>query len=49
MDTRMQVTLSAVAEVRDQDGNLVSAEPVELSTVVSEQELRAMMIEGETP
>lgn len=40
------VKITAIGEVRDKDGNLVSAEPVEFNQTMTEQELRAFT-EGE--
>jgi hypothetical protein len=34
--------ITAVGEVRDAEGNLVSADPVEATLVVTESELRAL-------
>ena len=35
-----EVKITAIGEVRDADGNLISAEPVETTVTMSEQELR---------
>lgn len=43
-----QLKITAIGEVRDADGNLLSAEPVESVLTVTESELRAL-IEGELP
>lgn len=37
------ITLSAVAEVRDADGNLISAEPVDAEFPVTQDELDQLM------
>lgn len=37
---KFQVKITATGEVRDKDGNLVSSEPVEFTTTMTEQELR---------
>lgn len=37
-DLQGLVTLTATAEVRDKDGNLISSTPVELTGVMSESE-----------
>ena len=41
-DQKYQLTISAIGEVRDADGNLLSAEPVEATLTVSESELRTL-------
>lgn len=41
-----EVKITAVGEVRDKDGNLISAEPVEFVQTMSEQQLREL--QGET-
>ena len=38
-DQRFAITITAVAEVRDGDGNLISAEPIEAVTEMTEAEL----------
>jgi hypothetical protein len=38
-----EVTVSAVAEIRDKDGNLISAEPVTSTMRVDEATARALM------
>jgi len=43
-----QLRITAVGEVRDADGNLISAEPVETVLTVTEREARAIL-EGEAP
>jgi hypothetical protein len=40
--------ITAVGEVRDADGNLISADPVEATLIVSESDLRALT-EGDRP
>jgi len=40
-----ELVLKATGEVRDVDGNLVSAEPVEATFRVTEEELAALNIE----
>ena len=40
-----EMKITAIGEVRDKDGNLLSAEPVEMTKIVSETELRAMQEE----
>jgi hypothetical protein len=35
-----QVKITAIGEVRDKDGNLLSAEPVEFNQTMTEQQLR---------
>jgi hypothetical protein len=37
-----EIKVTAVGEVRDSDGNLISAEPVEMTKTVTEQELREL-------
>jgi hypothetical protein len=41
MSMLFEVKITAVGEVRDADGNLISAEPVEFVQTMTEQELRA--------
>jgi len=36
------IKISAVGQVHDADGNLISAEPVEANMTVTESELRAL-------
>lgn len=38
-----EMKITAVAEVRDADGNLVSNEPVEATMTVSESDLHALL------
>ena len=45
---QFEVVVTATAEVRDADGNLVSAEPVEFRSTMTEAEIKALT-EGETP
>lgn len=45
-DMKFEVKISATAEVRDKDGNLKSSEPVEMTTTMTEAQLRALT-EGE--
>ena len=45
-DMKFEVKISATAEVRDKDGNLKSSEPVEMTTTMTEAQLRAFT-EGE--
>lgn len=40
-ETRYEVKITAIGEVRDKDGNLISAEPVEFNQTMTESELRA--------
>lgn len=40
-EMRFEVKITAVGEVRDKDGNLLSSEPVEFNQEMTEQELRA--------
>lgn len=40
-----EVKITAVGEVRDKDGNLLSSEPIEMTKIVSESELRALQEE----
>jgi hypothetical protein len=40
MSMLFEVKITAVGEVRDADGNLISAEPVEFVQTMTEQELR---------
>lgn len=40
-----EVKITAIGEVRDADGNLLSAEPVEFVQTMTEQELRAFQEE----
>lgn len=37
-----EVKITAVGEVRDAEGNLISAEPIEMTKIVNEEELRAL-------
>jgi hypothetical protein len=37
-----EVKISAMGEVRDADGNLVSSEPVEATMLVDEQQAKAL-------
>ena len=46
-DLMFEVKVTAVSEIRDADGNLVSSEPVESTMVVDEATARALM-QGET-
>lgn len=46
-DMRFEAKFTATAEVRDKDGNLKSSEPIEMTRIVSEDELRALL-EGES-
>lgn len=41
-----EVKITAIGEVRDKDGNLLSAEPVEFNQIMTADELRAFT-EGE--
>lgn len=41
-----EVKISAVGEVRDAEGNLISSEPVEITTTMTEQQLQEFMGEG---
>ena len=41
-DLKFQVKITAVSEIRDADGNLVSAEPVETTMIVDEATARAL-------
>jgi hypothetical protein len=41
-ELRFEVKLTATAEVRDKDGNLKGEEPVEITAIVSEEQLRAL-------
>jgi hypothetical protein len=41
-----EIKVTAVGEVRDADGNLISAEPIEATQIVSESQLRAMQAEA---
>jgi hypothetical protein len=45
-EMRYEVKVTAIGEVRDKHGNLLSAEPVELVQTMSESELRTFS-EGE--
>jgi hypothetical protein len=36
-----KVKITAVGEVRDKDGNLISSEPIEIEQVMTEDELKA--------
>jgi hypothetical protein len=47
VEQMFQLKIAAVGEVRDADGNLISAEPVEATINVTESELRALT-EGDT-
>ena len=38
-DLKFKVKITAVGEVRDKDGNLISSEPVEAETVMTQDEL----------
>lgn len=44
MDQLFRLTITAVGEVRDADGNLVSAEPVEAEIEVTADDLAALGI-----
>lgn len=46
MSQMYEVVITATAEVRDADGNLLSSSPVEITNVMTEAEVTAM-IEGE--
>lgn len=48
VDMQFEVKVTAISEIRDAEGNLVSAEPVESTMVVDEATARALM-QGETP
>lgn len=37
-----EIKVEAVGEVRDEDGNLLSSEPIVITKIVSESELREM-------
>lgn len=43
-----EIKIEAVGEVRDKDGNLLSAEPITFTKTVSESELRQMEKEAQT-
>lgn len=43
-----ELVLKATGEVRDADGNLISTEPVEATFHVTEAELAALNIKGES-
>ncbi len=45
MSQMFAVTISAMGEVRDADGNLVSSSPVEATFEVTEDQLRSMIEE----
>lgn len=45
-EMKFEVKIAATAEVRDKDGNLKSSEPVEMTTTMTEAQLRAFT-EGE--
>lgn len=38
-----EVAITATAEVRDKDGNLISAEPVESKFQITEEQARALL------
>lgn len=46
-----ELVVHATGEVRDADGNLISSEPVEVKSVVTEEQARALLgiTEGEQP
>lgn len=44
---KFEVKITAIGEVRDADGNLLSSEPVEFSQMMSESELRAQGLTDE--
>jgi hypothetical protein len=46
MTQMYEVTIVATGEVRDADGNLVSAEPIEAKAVITEKQARAL-VEGQ--
>jgi len=46
-DQLFEVTISATAEVRDADGNLISSTPVESTTTMTADEVAALM-QGES-
>jgi hypothetical protein len=37
-----EMTVRATGEVRDADGNLISTEPIETTTVVTEEQMRSL-------
>lgn len=43
-----KVTVSAMGEVRDADGNLISSEPIEAVMTVNESEAKALGYKGES-
>lgn len=46
MQQMYRLTIQATGEVRDQDGNLISSEPVEAEIDVTEQQLRELQGES---
>ena len=45
-EMKYEVVITATAEVRDAEGNLISAEPIETRSIMTEAEVAAM-IQGE--
>ncbi len=43
-----EIAITATAEVRDAEGNLISAEPVESTVVVTEEQMHAMGLHHES-
>jgi hypothetical protein len=48
MSQMYEINITAMGEVRDAEGNLISSEPVEATMVVNEEEMRAIT-GGNTP
>lgn len=46
-DMKFEVKITAVAEIRDKDGNLISAEPVEFTPQIVSEAVARELIEGE--
>lgn len=44
-EQKFEIKVTAIGEVRDKDGNLISSEPIEMTQIVTESELRAMQEE----
>jgi len=43
-----ELRIVATGEVRDADGNLISAEPVEARAVLTEEQVKALTQQGDT-
>lgn len=45
-EEKFEIKLNAIGEVRDVDGNLISSTPVELTQIVTQEELETLQAEG---